>query len=436
MPKKAAPAYPFLHLGHGLSAARKDWSIAVVLREPLDGASHASVTKLARPKPLDFLAAEVGSQTLCIGHCSDSLQWVVAASYPNPGARADKGEATDKQWKAFNEDLDAYLTRLHTKASIAAVIRTVDDEYSTVLSPWHEWTCRELSKSLGFVAQALKSKSLLPFWEHGCELWRRWLAKQPLTEQQQVIAALEAPARAALERSGGVPKPIAPPKPVDSPPTLDEQKRVWFDLATNTDPFVGFEAAFAHLSLNRGAKWTLAAFRYTLQGNDDALLVDLSRRALASPNCKYPNTDWRPALVEALLRLQRFDEARGDVARMVLAAQSYHPDTWSVLVKYLDATRSAEDGDVIFHLAKRYVTAFSEKPRAKRAQPDQKERATALLLELAAPFSERVEATDQQLLKDAALLFKDLVRETVATEALLSGLKKLRAQWNTRRKAG
>ena len=425
-PPPSSSAYPYVHVGHGISAARKTWTIAVVLR---DAADKRALGSIERPDPLDGIA--VGGHGFTVGHDSDSLQWVVAAAYPGPGTRADKGEATGEQWQAFNADVDAYLARVHERFPIACVIRTVDDEYSTELSAWHAWSCLELPRILPFVASVLDEHWYL---EHALDLWRGWFADHTLAEQQALVAALDADARAIFDEHGGVPEP-AERETFDEPPSLAEMKAAWAALPADANPLEAFPAAFSHLHFENGGKVDLMVFFYDLADEptpeQDALAVDIARRALAAPGCQWPDTHWRPGLVDALVRLGRFDEARHELGRVVAAATSYLDGSWHAMVGYLDARGRREDGDVIFRLADRYVAAWSDE--RKGAAKANKHRAAEVLLELAQPALADLDALDDETLSHFAFLFEDLVNDKVAGDAVLPEAKRMRAEYNARR---
>jgi hypothetical protein len=363
---------------------------------------------------------------------------VVAATYPGGGPRADQGEATDAQWKAFNDEIDAYLAHVHAASPIAVVIRPIDDEYSTELSPWHAWSCRELPRFLPFLAAALSKKAASWYLRHACELWREWLAELALDEQKQIIAALDADARAVLKQHGGVPKPRAPQRKSDPEPTLDEQKRAWAAIPRDADAIAAFAAAFQHLWFVGDDKWELLRFVGALaydgrSPEHDALLVEVVQRALGSPACEWPDTHWRPDLVEALVRLGRVDEARREIARVAAGANSYSSGNWVAMLRFLDATGRGEDADAMFRVANRYVTGFDEDRKVAKAPHDQKERAARVLLELAAPVLDDLSALDEEALSHFAFLFGDLVDESVAGEALGEASKRARAEQGARR---
>ncbi|MBK9031052.1 MAG: hypothetical protein IPL61_06910 [Myxococcales bacterium] len=83
---EASAERPYLHVGHGVSCARKTWGLVAILREPL----RAPIKGLGAPVALDTIEAKVGERVVVLLHDADSLQWVVAATYPSPGPRADQ----------------------------------------------------------------------------------------------------------------------------------------------------------------------------------------------------------------------------------------------------------------------------------------------------------------------------------------------------------
>jgi hypothetical protein len=438
-PSPPSTEFPYVHVGHGVSAARKDWGFVIVLRDPADAAARAAIAKLSRPEAMDTLEVERDARAIFVGHTSDSLQWVVAATYGGAGTRADKGEATSEQWQAFNRELDDFLAALHAKHPIAVVIRTIDEEYSTDVSPWHAWSCRALAPYLPFLAAALSSKSERWHLEHALDLWRGWLAEQPLDEQTAIIDDLDDAACDVLERNGGVPEPEAPARPSDPMPSLDEMKAAWAAIPPDADALRAFESAFSHLYFEDG-KVELLNFLQSLAEEPtnpahDAILVDVARRAIATPGCEFADTHWRPDLVDALLRLGRIDEARRDLAWVVGGACSYISSNWITMIKFLDATGRAKDGDVVYRAADRYTTGFEldRKLADKKAPKDHKQRVAAILVELAAPLLDDTGALDDEYLSDIAFLFGDLVEEGVAGDTLQDVSKRLRDEYNARR---
>jgi hypothetical protein len=220
-----------------------------------------------------------------------SLQWVVAAAYEGGGTRADKGEATGAQWEAFNQEIDAFLAALHATHPIAVVIRTIDEEYSTAVSPWHAWSCRELPPFLPFLGAALAPKVHAWSLDHAIDLWRGWLEDLPLDEQKQIVGDLDAGAKAVLKKHGGVPKPSKPKRQSDPMPTLDEMKAAWAAIPLWANAFEAFSAAFGHLWFEDDAKVELLSFLHALDGKhspeNDHLLVEVAKRAIATPGCQW-----------------------------------------------------------------------------------------------------------------------------------------------------
>jgi len=286
------------------------------------------------------------------------------------------------------------------------------------------------------VAAALAKKTQRWFLEHACDLWRDWLGQLALAEQEQALAELDAAARAVLDKTGGVPEATEPAPPPAPPPSLDDQKQAWAAIPADADAVTAFAAAFARVSDDAGDAWDLHAFRNALSdAKDDPLLVDVTRRALASPSCEWPDTHWRPELVEALLRLGRIDEARAQLGRVVLGATSYIDASWLAIISYLDATNRPDDGDVIFRVAQRYTASFDETRArlAKKPPKDQKARAATLLADLAAPALADLDALDEEALDHGAFLFEDLVEEDVAGDALLAPAKRMREHGKARK---
>lgn len=423
--------HPYLHVGHGVSAARKTWGLLVVLRDPLP----APLTKLAVPPALDTIEAKVGERTVVLMHDSDSLQWVVAATYGKPGPRANKGEATGDQWQAFNDDVDATLARLHARHPIAAVIRPIDDEYGTGVSAWHAWSMRELPRYLAFLFAT--GDATRWYVEHACDLWRGWLHEQPLADQEKVLAALPADALPVLKALGGVPSAEEPEK-VAPQPTLEEMEAAWAAIPEAADVFTAFEAAFAHP--DRSEAWDLFRFQHALL--DDAhrtaarapLRIDLLRRALASPSCRWPDTHWRPHLVDELVRAGRLDEARAEIGRVVLGANSYTDANWESIVGLCDALERPTDGDAVHRMADRYVTGYHLDRRVPKLAPAaQREQASRVLLELSAEVREALDDLDDDALSNAAFRFEDLCKERLGDAALVAEGARLRAAFNDRR---
>jgi tetratricopeptide (TPR) repeat protein len=407
---KAGDDYPFLHVGHGISAARKSWGLIVVLRDPLP----ERLKKISAPEPLTA-TAKVGKRWISLDHDCDSLQWVVAAVYPNPGPRADHGEATEQQWQAFNDDIDATLQRIHKRWPIGAVIRPIDDEYGTKTSPWHEQSMADFPDYLPFLADA--GKRVGWYLEHACWLWADWLSHRPLAEQQQRLAALTPAQRKVLKHNGGVPKPTQAPEEV-SAPTLDEQLSAWRSIAPHADPFTAFVAAMAP------HEWDLYAFHSALLHLEDPsaehreLLLDLQRRALAAPSCRWPDTHWRPYLVDSLVALNRLDEAREELGRVALGANSYTTANWATMISYLDACERTEDADALYGIASRYVVGFASH-HSREAGAFDRPRASRVLLELADPVLGNPLTHDAEALNHAAFIVKDLVDNGLVDTALL-----------------
>lgn len=427
----SSPDHPYLHVGHGISAARKSWGLLVVLRDPLP----APLTDLVAAPPLDTVESKVGAHAVVLLHDSDSLQWAVAATYPEPGPRADKGEATGAQWQAFNEDVDATLARLHARHAIAAVIRPIDDEYGTGVSAWHAWSMRELPRYLAFLFAI--GKPVRWYVEHACDLWRGWLREQPLADQETLIAALPADARPVLKALGGVPSPEAPAKVVPAP-TLEEMERAWAEIPATADVFPAFEAAFAHP--DRDEAWDLFRFQHALLDEAQrtparaALRIDLFRRALASPSCRWPDTHWRPHLVDELVRAGRLDEARAEVGRVVLAANSYNDTSWETIIGLCDALGRTTDGDAVHRMADRYVTGYYLERRVPKLAPAvQRAEASRVLLELSAGVRAALDELDDDALSGAAFRFEDLCKEKLGDAALAAEGARLRAAFNARR---
>jgi hypothetical protein len=439
-PALAATApHPFVHVGAGVSAARKSWWLAIALRDPLEALAASAIKSLALPKALDTLEARPGRHVVLAAHDADSLQWVVATSYPGPGPRADQGEPTDVQWRAFNADVDAFLLRIHALAPVAVVVRTVDDEYSTELSDWHTWSCRELPRYLPFLGAAFTAKD--DDWlEQASDLFRAWLATLPLDEQKHLLAHIGVDARAVLKKHGGVPKPVAPSEPADEPPSLDDQRAAWARIAgSGADVVVEFQKAFAHLRLEDDGKWDLLYFLSGLQAEptaaNDALAVEVVRAALASPSVEWPNTLWRPDLVDSLVRLGRLSEARSEVALVAMTAESYSDGNWCSLIGYLDAIGKREDANVLYRVANRYVTGFDlERKGIPRAAPEQKAEASRVLLELCAPALADLGALGEEVVRHAAFLFRRLVEAKVADDKLMAESKRLNAAHDKPRK--
>ncbi len=418
-------AYPYLHVGHGVSAARKSWGLVAILREPLE----APLGRLCVAPPLDTIEEVVGDPAIVMLHDSDSLQWVVAATYPEPGPRADRGEATAAQWQAFNDDVDQTLARLHARQPIAAVIRPVDDEYGTDLSAWHTWSMHALPRYLPF----LDASGHAARWyvEHACVLWRGWLADQSLSDQTRVLAKLSAGARRVLDALGGVPKPEeAAPPPVA--PTLDEMKAAWAAIPPEDDVFVAFAAAFA----DRATAYDLFALQHALLAQpvaEHARLVELLCRALASPSCKWPDTHWRPHLVAARVRAGELDAARAEAARVVLGANSYNSTSWETLVGLCDALGHGEDGDAIHRMADHYVTGYGLARRPPKLDAkQQRARASRVLLELSAPARAALDTLDDEALSHAAFLFEQLCEAKLGDAALAAEAARMRAAYDER----
>jgi hypothetical protein len=407
-----AARYPFVHVGAGISAARKDWWLTVVFAQPIAAATKPLIE--SAPPALD--SQLVRERVAIVGHNSDSLQWVVAAGYPGKGPRAADGEATTRQWKAFNADVDAYLERLHRAAPITAVIRTVDDEYSTELLPWHAWSCERLAPLLPELASVLTRDDVAAL-EHACDLWRAWLADLAVKRQGEVLGALDAAVRAVLADNGGVPEPVGPRRPAKKP-TLDEQRAAWRAIPSDAiDVWARFGAAFPPID---DEPWELDNFRNALLAKRDReAVIEVTRRAVRDPACEWPDTHWRPDLVDALVQLRRRDDAKPDLARVAAAATSYGDSNWHTMIGWLDAAGRRDDADAIFHVARRYVSSFGgQKRRVGRKPRDNKERAAAALLDLTAPYFAALDGIDDEAVNHTALFFEKLVKEGHASAAL------------------
>jgi hypothetical protein len=394
----------------------------VLLREPLGGKATGTV-----PEPL-YLEAEVGSRWIGLTHDDDSLQWVVSAAYPEPGPRADKGEATEAQWVAFNADIDATLDRIHARWPIAAVIRPVDDEYGCETSDWHEHSMAALPEYLPCLAAALEEdpSDVEPDWyvEHACDLWRWWLSGRPVAEQQERINALTPAQRSALDEFGGVPDASEPEVKLPAP-TLDELLAAWHTVGPDEDPFVAFAAAMAP------REWELHQLNWALKGLKDPspeqrqVLIEVQRRALAAPSCRWPDTHWRPGLVDSLIAIGALESARLELGRVVLGAVSYLTSNWASMVNYLDACGRDDDASAVHALASRHVVHFAD-DHPRTAPPVSVDRAAGVLLELAAPALDDLDAMTAVELDSAAFSFEDLVREGLGNDALTAQAVALR----------
>ncbi|MBK9031051.1 MAG: hypothetical protein IPL61_06905 [Myxococcales bacterium] len=156
------------------------------------------------------------------------------------------------------------------------------------------------------------------------------------------------------------------------------------------DVVAAFAAAFAHRGL--AEPWDLfrAAARCSTQPSarprTPLLLREVLRRALASPGCRWPDTHWRPHLVDELVRAGQLDEARAEVARVVLGATSYNDNNWETMVGLCDALGRRDDGDAVHRMAERYVTGYSlARKVAKLGDARQRAAASRVVRELAAP---------------------------------------------------
>ncbi|MBK9034946.1 MAG: hypothetical protein IPL61_27400 [Myxococcales bacterium] len=424
---EASAERPYLHVGHGVSCARKTWGLVAILREPL----RAPIKGLGAPVALDTIEAKVGERVVVLLHDADSLQWVVAATYPSPGPRADQGEATGEQWAAFNEAVDATLQRLHQRQPIAAVIRPIDEEYGTAVSDWHAWSMGEAPRYMRFLYAA--GRKARWYVEHACDLWRAWLGEQPLADQQRVIDALAPEARKVLRALGGVPQAQEPVKPPPEP-TLDEMKAAWAAIPPEADVVAAFAAAFAHRGL--AEPWDLFGLQHALLDPAQRtpahapLLREVLRRALASPGCRWPDTHWRPHLVDELVRAGQLDEARAEVAPVVLGANSYNDNNWETMVGLCDALGRRDDGDALHRMAERYVTGYSlARKVAKLGDARQRAAASRVVRELAAPAlaPAALDALDDDALSHAAFLFESLCKQALADQALAAEGARLRA---------
>jgi len=431
--------HPFRHIGAGVSAARKSWHVTVVLQSPAPRGIVSFVKKRA-PAEIDDVSV-AGKHTVVLGHASDSLQWVVAARAEG-GARSAEGEATDKQWRAFNHDVDALLMAMHEHAPIEVVLRTIDDEfiglrpmnvciirtptkgceYGTALSTWHAQSCARLPDRLVWLSRHVDPPTL----GIACAMWRAWASSLPGPKQDKAIAALDDETRAIFAEHGGVPEAaVTAPAPAVTAPSLQAYRARWDSLGHSDDAPAVFEAAF-------GSDSALQSFVVELyKSGDDALAVDVIRRALASKKTRWPDTHWRPDLLDALVRLERFAEADAEVGRVLLAAESYMQGNWEALVRYLDARGRADDANAVFLVARTIVTRFSMKRRGIGTLD--RERFTALVLELAAPVWE-TDLTEDEL-SSFAFFLEQLEKKGVATAAVLVPANAARERWRAVRAA-
>jgi hypothetical protein len=203
VPVPSSDDYPYVHVGHGISVARKSWGMLVVLREPLACGIPEGV-----PQPLD-VDTQTGRRTVELSHDDDSLERVVAATYDPGSGLGDDDGATGDQWEEFNADLDRFLARLHERAPIAVAIRSVvDGEAADFLSPWHTWSCHQLPRFLPFLAETLSGvKGDRRYLKHACRLWREWNASLPVAQQLSAIDVLPTGVREVFARFGGLPQP-------------------------------------------------------------------------------------------------------------------------------------------------------------------------------------------------------------------------------------
>jgi len=413
--------YPYIHIGHGLTAARSEWSMVLVLRSPLDGALPGAV-----PVPLNQVWASPGSRLVELGHIG-SLETAVAGGYPGGSDPAHSDEATPEQWLAFNTDVDEFLDRIHRTAPIEVAIRLVDEEYGTRLSDWHTWSCGQLLPVLPELATQLMSMEYgRRYLREACRLWRENNAKLPIADQAAAIAAIPHSAWSVFTSYDTAPV-VVEPRPAK--PTDEDRLRAWESIPPGEDVFEAYQLIGLHSG--NPAEWDdlrdlgNAFDRCVPTPERTQQLIDLCRRALASPACKYGESYWRPKLVKAYLAAGRLREAGSEMST-VTGNVDYNFENWDAIISYLDAAGRPGDADAIAYAAARGVRYFRlyaasqlGRPDIPKKSPVLAERASQVVLALLGPAMQSLQTADHGMVSNIWQTFGNVLSRGSFSKAVV-----------------
>jgi hypothetical protein len=381
--------HPFPYVGSGIAAARKAMECSVCFRAPVPKAERAELER-GVPAPLAGFF-RWSPNALTFGNDDDSLQRVVRAHYAHvpsiaprtaPDSDDDGSDAggggdddlddddddldddepdpdlpSEAQWAALSAELDAWLLGVHARHPVAAVVRPIDEEYSTATDAWHEWSCERIPTEV-LPALEEQGKPYAAVAAYVADLWRTWAEGQSRDRQRELVAALPDAAREALARHDALFEPPPPPPPRAPRPAADESEQIWRAAAAAGGP-LRLEDAYTAALLERGldAEYSLTNHLHALEeAGRHADIIDLARAALAS-GTEFPAHWLRPA-VDALVALGRDDEAGALMPALVGHLESYSPDMLVTAMRYHRATGEPTVEAMLYHAGVRWFTTF------------------------------------------------------------------------------
>ncbi|MEZ4362761.1 MAG: hypothetical protein R3B48_21400 [Kofleriaceae bacterium] len=373
---------PFLYVGSGIAAARKAMECWVCFREDVPEAERAHL-EAGVPRVLAGYFRWF-DRVLVFGHGDDSLQWAVRAAYDHvEDEEHDPGPElpSTAMWRAFNDELDAWLHQVHAEHPVALFIKPIDEEYSTDVDEWHAWSCERIPTEALPIVEAL-GKPHQGVATYLAQMWRTWAKLQPFARQQELVAALSDEARARLKARKALftPKP-APPEPVL--PTLEQAEELWRQAADALEPQprgLRLEDAFELALHARGFDREHSLINHLvalIEAGRHGDAIELARAALAS-GVEFP-THWYGRLIDSLVALGRVHEAAFEMPFLVAALESYHPE---MLVSAMGFHRAANEPAVeamLFHAGKTWFSTFTyhfTKAESKRFGDKPKDLAT------------------------------------------------------------